>query len=79
MLEAARQVRANKEKREHTSYAKRELELTDKYRCTEAFPLPHCPACGSIARPNLWFCTDQYAPARTGNFDGRSLHTCVPY
>lgn len=42
-----------------------ELELTDKYRCTEAFPLPRCPACGSIARPNLWFCTDQYARERT--------------
>jgi NAD-dependent SIR2 family protein deacetylase len=34
------------------------LELTNEYRCSDALPLPTCPACGSLARPNLWFCTD---------------------
>ena len=42
-----------------------QLELTDTHRCSEALPLPLCSACGSLARPNLWFCTDQYAPAQT--------------
>ena len=25
---------------------------------SEALPLPTCPTCGALARPNLWFCTD---------------------
>jgi len=35
-----------------------QLELTETYRCSEALPLPTCPTCGDLARPNLWFCTD---------------------
>lgn len=34
------------------------LQLSPTFRCTEALPLPTCHACGSLARPNLWFCTD---------------------
>lgn len=34
------------------------LDLTEAYRCSDALPLPTCHRCGSLARPNLWFCTD---------------------
>ena len=35
-----------------------QLELTAAYRCSDVKALPVCAHCGSLARPNLWFCTD---------------------
>ena len=36
-----------------------ELAVAPKtFRAEPTSPLPTCPACGALARPNLWFCTD---------------------
>lgn len=40
-----------------------DMEYDSEYRVIDAEAMPRCALCGSLARPNLWYCSDRnYVP-----------------